>query len=325
MFSNGHKKDEAIENIKKEDSLKQMYYNRILLKLNSQDLTRRKIILVTSVLYILIYVSFILMQSNALRLSRDQLTIFSNFMDFLALFLCLSFLITGLYNVFYLEKEKNKINAKLKELDQEEKIGDKNSNSKFADFCDRHGNKVDLLGSVFTTMMQAVAVFSLTVPAIFNCSQIPYNTAFNLQGIVDTVGNILFVIAAGMFLCAYFIRYVQNQNREKFYKKSEFNEKAFILGSLFFGILLVCAGKVLISFETRGGPMYTGTVGPFGMDVLPLALIIRTIGMVIFCVGYAVLVNSCAKDNEKLTDKINGNGDLQISEIDSFGSRQKLL
>ena len=323
-----------IQNMK-EDNIKntRMYYNRTLLRLNRQDLTRRKIVLAASALYVVVYVSFILMQSNILRLSKNQLTVFSNFMDFFALFLCLSFLVVSLYNVFYLEVEKNKIHEKLKKLDQKQGIEDKNHNdNKFADFCDKHGNKVDLLGSIFTTAMQAIAVFSLTIPTIFNCAQIPYGTAFNLQGIVDTVGNILFVISAGMFLCSYLIRYIQNKNKEKVNKRSGFDEKAFILGSLFFGILLVCAGKILLSFEARGGPMYTGAVGPFGMDILPLALIVRTIGMVIFCIGYVVLINSCVRENEQLADQINharasGNASLSlnVNDIESFGSQEPLI
>ncbi|MGN7618857.1 MAG: hypothetical protein ACTJLM_02660 [Ehrlichia sp.] len=281
------------------------HYKRTLLRLDNQDLFRKKVIMTASMLYVLVFFSFILIQSNILKLSKNQTTIFANTMDLLALFLCLAVLLTSLYNVFYLEKEKGKIYDRLKDIEQPYKARKqeiKSSSTKFADFCDRHGNKVDMLGSIFTTVMQAVVILSMTLPGIFDHSEIPRGTVFNLQGIVDTAGNIFFVLAAAMFLCSYLIRY--NKSKEKEAIKNRFDKKSFILYSLFFGCLLVCAGKVLLSFETRGGPMYTGSVGPLGVDILPLGLMIRAVGMLIFCIGYAVLLSTHINENRKLENEV---------------------
>ena len=318
------------ENIEK-NYKKKLFYKNMLLHLDNQDLVRKRVVLTTSMLYIVVFVSFALMQSNLLKLSKNQLTVFSNFMDIFALFLCLSFLLAAIFNVFYLEVKKSKIQEQIEKLEQQKS---KKSNSKFADFCDKHANKVDLLGSVCTSLMQTIAVFSLTIPTIFNCSKIPYGTAFNLQGIVDTIGNILFLIAAGMFLCSYLIRYVkdknQNQKKESIYIKSRFNKPAFILSTIFFGTFLIFAGKVLLSFECRSGPMYTGITGPLGMDIFPLALIVRAVGMLIFCIGYVAFLSNSVKENKILEREVKADSRTlsvsDLSEIESlYGSREKLL
>ncbi|KJV63514.1 MULTISPECIES: hypothetical protein [Ehrlichia] len=282
----------------------EQYYGS-LLKLNRQDLIRKNFIMGVSVFYTLVFISFAIMQSGALKLTRNQLTFFSNLMDYIALFLCLSFLISGLFNVLYLEKEKKAISDKLKQIDQKKlaKIEKKSIRIKCADFLDNHANKVDLAGAFFTTGMQALAVFSLTLPSIFDVSRIPTGTAFNLQGIIDTVGNILFTIAAAMFLISYVMRCKKNKDGKSPYNMT----RLLVISGIFFGTFLVFAGKVLLSFETRSGAIYTGSTGPFGMDILPVALIIRSVGMAMFCIAYAMMIYCSIKEVQELSGKVSIN------------------
>ncbi|WP_158298166.1 hypothetical protein [Ehrlichia chaffeensis] len=302
MFGEDRRQLEQYEGISRGD-IQRKLYNSMLLKLDRQDLIRKKIVMVTSVLYFVVFVSFAVMQSGVLDLTQNQLTLFANFMDYLALFLCVTFLIAGLYNVLYLEREKRKVNEKLKRISQDQFDERVNPTSiKFANFCETHANKFDLAGTFCTTIMQAIAVFSLTLPAIFDVSKIPVDTAFNLQGIVDTVGNILFTIAAGMFLCSYMIKCNKNKNKDG---KSTYSvAQSLVLTSLFFGTFLILAGKVLLSFETRGGAMYTGVLGPLGMDAFPMALIVRAVGMAIFCFGYGLMLYMSTQQHDKLSNEV---------------------
>ena len=300
-----------------QSTILRQYYYRNLLKLNRQDLIRKNLIMCVSVFYILVFISFAIMQSGVLKLTRNQLTFFSNFMDYLALFLCLSFLISGLVNVLYLEKEKKAVNYKLKQLDQDQLARKKFISTKVASFLENHANKVDLAGAFFTTGMQALAIFSLTLPSIFDVSRIPTGTVFNLQGIVDTVGNILFTIAAAMFLISYVMRCKKNKDGKSPYNMT----RLLVVSGIFFGTFLVFAGKVLLSFETRSGAIYTGNTGPFGMDILPVALIIRAVGMAMFCVAYAMVIYCSIKEVRELSDKVSINDrDVDDSDISSVSS-----
>ncbi|WP_144445943.1 hypothetical protein [Ehrlichia muris] len=317
MLGKGKKQFKQNTHIKLSTTLKQQYYST-LLKLNRQDLIRKKFIMGVSVFYTLVFISFAIMQSGVLKLKRNQLTFFSNFMDYLALFLCLSFLIAGLFNVLYLEKEKKAINDKLEQLDQKQlaKKEKKSISIKFADFLENHANKVDLAGTFFTTGMQALAIFSLTLPSIFDVSKIPTGTVFNLQGIVDTIGNILFTIAAAMFLLSYMMRCKNDKNGNLVYNKT----RVLVVSGIFFGTFLVFAGKVLLSFETRSGAIYTGNTGPFGMDILPVALIIRAVGMAMFCVAYAMMIY-CSIKEVQLSGKVSINDrDVDDSDISGVSS-----
>ncbi|AHX04521.1 hypothetical protein EHF_0020 [Ehrlichia japonica] len=239
----------------------------------------------------------------------------------------MSFLISGLLNVLYLEKERKEINRKLELLDQEKIDKKKPISIKVADFLDDHASKVDLAGAFFTTGMQALAIFSLTLPSIFDVSKVPTGTVFNLQGIVDTVGNILFTIAAAMCLLSYVVRCKKDKNGKSAHNMT----RLLVISGIFSGTFLVFAGKVLLSFETRGGAIYTGNTGPFGMDTLPVALIIRTVGMAIFCVAYAMMIYCSVKEGKELSDKVHSydcyNGldnDSVCSSVSSLPSKSSM-
>ena len=284
-------------------SILSIHHHHSLLKVNRQDLLRKSFIMGVSISYTLVFISFAIMQSGILKLTPNQLTFFSHSMDFLALFLCLSFLLSGLLNVLYLEKERRIIRKRLEQIDKYQLAKEKNKLAivKFADFLDNNANKVDLAGAFFTTVMQALAIFSLTLPSVFDVSKVPTSTVFNLQGIVDTTGNILFTVAAAMFLLSYVIRCKKDKNTKLD------NSQLAVVSGIFFGTFLVFAGKVLLSFETRSGAIYTGNAGPFGMDVIPVALITRAVGMAIFCIAYAMMIYCSVKEVKKLNKKVSSN------------------
>ncbi|CEI85166.1 hypothetical protein DRF75_01945 [Ehrlichia minasensis] len=307
LGDNGEKAKKA-SGLSKEQRKAQLEFS--LYKLNSQDLARKKIVMAVCVLYALVFASGAILQSGVMGLSKDKTLFLGCLAEFVALLLCISFLVTGLYNVLYIEKERARLQAQLKKCEEKEDEIVSFSDD-VAGFCETHANKFDLTGGFLTTIMQAIAVFSLMVPSIFNVSNIPVNTAFNLQGIVDTVGNIFFLIAASMFLLSYIIRCKNSKDRDG--KSSGSPAQSFIFGSIFFGTFLILAGKVLLSFECRSGAMYTGNLGPFGMDSLPLGFITRAIGMAIFCIGYALMLYYSVKANEELEKKVQGNDLQQVS------------
>ncbi|KYW98433.1 hypothetical protein FDZ58_04995 [Ehrlichia ruminantium] len=271
-----------------------------LLKIDNQDLVRKRVVLIASVLGFITFTAFAILQSNIIPFSnKNQITLFSNVFDFLALAVGLMFVLAALYNVFYLEKQRRKIEAQLKVLEGENTI-ESSKASKIADFCNKHANKVDLLGSIFTTTMQTIVIFCLTTTTIFQISQYPADCVFNVQGIVDTTGNILFVIAAGMFLLSYCIQQYKNKDKSG-YKHNR--QSTFIISAIFASMLLVCAGKIMFSFEATCGAIYTGHPGLFG-DVLPLALIIRSLGMALFCVAYGLMLYNSTNANKQLKEEV---------------------
>ena len=148
--------------------------------------------------------------------------------------------------------------------------------------------------------MQIVVVFCLTIPTVFQLSKYPAGSIFNVQGIVDTIGNILFVLSAAMFLLSYCIQQYKNKDNYKHNKQA-----TFIISSICAAMLLVCIGKVLFSLEATCGAIYTGNPGLFG-DSLPLALIIRSIGMAVFCIAYAFMVYNSICANKKLEAEVSG-------------------
>ncbi|WP_258011900.1 hypothetical protein [Ehrlichia ruminantium] len=271
-----------------------------LLKIDNQDLVRKRVVLIASVLGFITFTSFAILQSNIIPFSNNQITLFSNVFDFLALAVGLMFVLAALYNVFYLERQRKKIETQLKVLEGENII-ESSKASKIAGFCNRHANKVDLLGSIFTTTMQTIVIFCLTTTTIFQISQYPAGCVFNVQGIVDTTGNILFVIAAGMFLLSYCIQQYKNKDKSD-YKHNR--QSTFIISAIFASMLLVCAGKIMFSFEVTCGAIYTGHPGLFG-DVLPLALIIRSLGMALFCVAYGIVLYNSTNANKQLKEEVN--------------------
>ncbi|AAZ68969.1 hypothetical protein [Ehrlichia canis] len=322
MLDNSNKKGKGIA---EEQLLKTLNYS--LYKLNSQDVTRKKIVLAVSLLYALVFASGAILQSGILGISKENTIFLGCLVEFVALLLCISFLVTGLYNVLYIEKERKKLNEKIKKCKgQYDTVSFSND---VAEFCDGHANKFDLTGGFLTTIMQAVAVFSLMVTTMFDVTKIPYGTAFNLQGIVDTVGNIFFLIAASMFLISYLIRCKNSKDRDG--RSSGSPAQAFIFSSIFFGTFLIFAGKVLLSFECRAGAMYTNSLGPFGMDALPLGFITRCIGMMIFCTGYALMLHFSIKSNKELSAKVQIDDEQYIasgmeeSYVQHFSDKDQIL
>lgn len=325
MLDNSNKKGKADGDIAKEQILQTLNYS--LYKLNSQDLARRKIVMIVSVLYALVFASGAVLQSGIFGISKEKTIFFGYLVEFVALLLCISFLVAGLYNVFYIEKERRKLQDKIRKCEGQYDVV--SFSDDVAEFCDNHANKFDLAGGFLTTFMQGIAVFSLMVTTMFDVTKVPYGTAFNLQGIVDTAGNILFLVAASMFLISYLIRCKNSKNRNG--KSSGSPAQSFIFGSIFFGTFLIFAGKVLLSFECRAGAIYTDSLGPFGMDALPLGFITRCIGMMIFCVGYALMLHFSIKSNKELSEKVRIDdtqyvtSGIQESSVEDFQDKDPIL
>ncbi|QGR02956.1 hypothetical protein EDL81_04995 [Ehrlichia ruminantium] len=270
------------------------------LKLDDQDIVRKKAVLTASAFGFMVFVAFAILQSNIIPfVNKNQMFIYSNVFDVMALLVGFAFILAALYNVFYLEGEKRRVDKQLKIL-QGEYVAETSKGGKVAKFLDKHANKVDLLGSVFTTTMQLIVILSLTLPGIINLSGYPVGSVFNIQGIVDTCGNILFVLAAGMFLLSYCIQQYKNKDK-KDYKHNK--QATFIMTALFSAMLLVCLGKIMFSLEATCGAIYTGHPGIFG-DALPLALIIRSAGMLLFCVAYTLLLMNSIEANKQLRSEV---------------------
>ncbi|QXK92335.1 hypothetical protein HL033_02195 [Neoehrlichia mikurensis] len=237
--------------------------------------------------------------------------------EFIALLGCYIFFVCGLTLIGYIEREQKKcdeVALHLMQLEQLKALGLQSYTdmqfNKIADtrekriikFLSNHGNKFDLFGTSLTTIMQTISCVSLLLMVCgnsFDISKFPESTKFNLQGIVDTIGNIFFFTSTFMFLVANLL-----QNRAKHYKSPDDKKVTLALTSICLGAALILLGKILVSLEAKNNISYG-----LGMNGISVGIITRIVGMALFCMAYAFMMHKNRQDISKVEAKIN---ELQV-------------
>ena len=89
----------------KTELIKKDHLKAALLKIDNQDIVRKKAVLTASAVSFIVFCAFAILQSNIIPFSnKNHITLYANIFDYLALFIALTFLVASLYNVLYLEK-----------------------------------------------------------------------------------------------------------------------------------------------------------------------------------------------------------------------------
>ncbi|KJV69392.1 hypothetical protein [Candidatus Neoehrlichia procyonis] len=318
-FSYNLTKDSENYNFYSKLTIQNLVLYKAILEESKKDKERNYIrqiaIMFSSILFVSIWISCILFPNiNISVVTKKQLYMF---IEILALSGCYVFLACGLILVGHIGKKRQHLGMLLTTInpDHVKKLGLQSylcksyveahsKREKIIKILNNHCNKVDLCGTTFTTSMQTISVINkimITCGLLFDVCSISISKKFNLQGVVDIIGNILFFSSTLMLLTSNILQNSVNKSKGE-YQKSEDKKTTLSLINISMGAALILFGKVLVALEDTKSISYNF----LGLDKnISLGLIVRVFGMIIFCIGYGFIIYKNRCDISKTGKEIN--------------------